>query len=163
METPDITDIGFINEKIQQQMIQISDDIAYLLGLANDPQKYGELIKAIDPTMDKVNQHAITMQNRLIKERDRKVQEFKTSIKALDNPLTMAKSKPPGILSNTDAAKWKKLAVSEASPQELADFKDKLINTLKDEVSQSLQVEKLTQQNMSIRGILDKIRQTLII
>jgi hypothetical protein len=163
MVSAGVISIDFIDEEMRQQMLQISDDIAYLLKLVNDPQRYGELIQILDPTVDKVDQHAIKLQAKLTEELDKRAKEFEISVGPLDNQSVMSKSQPPNFLSDVEAKEWQKLASSEASPQQLADFKRTLIKDFKNKTYKHPQIEKLTEQNISIRGILNKIRQTLII
>jgi len=151
------------NDKIQQHMLQVNNDITHLLELAKDPKKYGELIEKLDPTMDKVDQHVMALQTRLTEELDRRTKEFEIAIKVLDNPATMLDSNPPGFLSGADIAKWRKLAASRETALHLTGFKKSLIDGFKNEMSKQLHIEKLTEQNITIRRILDKIRQTLII
>lgn len=150
------------SEKVKQHMLQVNNDIAHLVELSKDPKKYGELIGTLDPTIDKVDQHVMALQNKLTEELDRKTKEFASAVKALDDPLMMAKSSPPNFLSDADIAKWHKL-VAAGEGQQLASFKKALINDFKDGMSKQLQIGKLTEQNITIRRILDKIRQTLII
>jgi hypothetical protein len=160
---------GFMNAdyassgKVEQLMLQVNNDIAHLVELAKDPKKYGELIGILDPTIDKVDLHVMALQNKLTEELDRRTKEFANAVKALDDPLTLAKSIPPSFLSDADIAKWHKLAESGGGAQQLAGFKKALINDFKEGMSKHLQIGKLTEQNITIRRILDKIRQTLMI
>ena len=150
------------SEKVEQHMLQVDNDIAHLVELAKDPKKYGELIGKLDPTIDKVDQHVMALQNKLTEELDSRTKEFANAVKALDNPLMMAKSSPPSFLSDADIAKWHKLAAA-GERQQLAGFKKALMNDFKDGMYKYLQIGKLTEQNITIRRILDKIRQTLMI
>jgi hypothetical protein len=160
---------GFMNadyassEKVEQRMLQVDNDIAHLVELAKDPKKYGELIGILDPTIDKVDQHVVALQNKLTEELDRRTKEFVSAVKALDDPLMMAKSSPPSFLSDADKAKWHKFVEVGGGAQQLVSFKKTLINDFKDGMSKHLQIGKLTEQNITIRRILDKIRQTLMI
>lgn len=141
------------SDKIQQHMSGINRDIAHLLDLAKDPQKYGELIEILEPTIDKIDKHILALQARLTEELDRKTKEFEASIELLNEP--------PEHLSAADRAKWHKFSTLGGEAQELDSFKKSLIENFKHEISQQLHVEKLTEQNITIRRILDKIRQTL--
>ena len=108
-------------------ILQVDKDIEYLLELSKDPKKCGKLIESLDPSMDRIDNHVVTLQNRLTDELNRRTEEFEKKIKVSD----------PN----------KKL----------------LVDDFKREMSKKLQVERLTEQNIIIRRILDKIRQTLII
>ena len=164
MDPTGLTSVDYISsEKIQQHMLQVNNEITQLLELAKDPRKYGELIEKMDPTIDKVDQHVMALQARLTEELDRRTKEFETAIKALDNPATMFGSEPPDFLSSADVAKWRKLAASRGVTRHLTGFKKSLIDGFKNEMSKQLHIEKLTEQNITIRRILDKIRQTLLI
>jgi hypothetical protein len=164
MDITDPMNIDYIgNDKVQQHMLQVNKDITQLLELAKDPRKYGELIGKLDPAIDKVDQHVMALQTRLTKELDRRTKEFEAAIKALDSPETMFGSSPPDFLSSADMSKWRKLAASRGTVRHLIGFKKSLIDSFKNDMSRQLHIEKLTEQNIIIRRILDKIRQTLII
>ncbi|EKE01852.1 MAG: hypothetical protein ACD_21C00034G0006 [uncultured bacterium] len=163
MGYPNIISADFVSETMKQQMLQINNDISHLLELVKDPQRYGELIQLLDPTMDKVNLHTTSLQTKLAEELDRKSKKFEQSISPLDDPVTLTKTPPPRFLSAVDKAKWNELAKAKASIQQLADFKKLLVTHFKDEASKQPQVKKLMEQNVAIKQILDKIRQTLMI
>ncbi|CAL7961057.1 conserved hypothetical protein [Gammaproteobacteria bacterium] len=164
MDPTDLVNVDYIgNDKVQQHMLQVNNDITRLLELAKDPRKYGELIEKLDPTIDKVDRHVMALQTRLTEELNRRTKEFEAAIKVLDDPAAMFGSKPPGFLSSADITKWHKLAASRGTVRHLTGFKKILIDNFKSEVSKQLHIEKLTEQNITIRRILDKIRQTLII
>lgn len=164
MDPTGFTNVDYISsEKIQQHMLQVNNDITKLLELAKDPKKYGELIEKLDPTINKIDQHVIALQTRLTEELDRRTKEFEAAIKVLDSPTTAFGSSPPDFLSKADIAKWHKFAASRGGVRYLSEFKKSLVDSFRNEVSKQLHIERLTEQNITIRRILDKIRQTLVI
>jgi len=152
-----------VNKIVQQQILQVDKDIAYLLELLGDPKKYGELIKILDPTVDRLDNCVVELQAILTKELDKKVKEFELTIKPLNDPAEIVGSEPPDFLANTDKTKWHKFAASGASKQQLVDFKQALIDIFKNEMYKKLQIEALAEKNITLRRILAKIRRTLLV
>ena len=162
MESTSVVSSNFQHE-IQQQLYQVKRDIAYLLELANDPKKYNELIKILDPTVDKVNNHVTALHEKLIDELNKKIKEFEIILKPLDDPKILAGKEPPVFLSAADKSRLHKLIAAHANYQQLMDFKLSLIEEFRDELYKKLQIDQLTEQNVTIKRILAKIRQTLLI
>jgi len=163
MSSPDIANTAVIGQKMHQQMQQITDDVAYLIELVKDPSRHGELIKLLDPFIDKVNLHTNLLQSKLMDVVNNKAEEFKNAISALEDPAILAQTPPPDCLSTTDKEEWHKLATSQASPQQLTAFKKALSDGFQEKIAIQLQVEKLTEQNMAIKKVLDKIRKVLAV
>jgi len=152
-----------INEKVQQQILQVNKDIAYLRELVNDPKKYGELIKVLDPTVDRLDNCVVELQAVLTKELSKKTKEFEVTIKSLDDSVVFFASQPPSLLSDANKTKWHKFAASKVSKQQLTDFKQALIDAFKSEMYKKLQIEELAEKNITIRRLLAQIRRTLLI
>lgn len=152
-----------ISNNTSQIMSEVRNHIAHLLKLSQDPLSYGELISMLDPTVDKIEHHIITLHAKLTEEADRRVREFESAIIALDSLATMSKSNPPGFLSDTDKAKWHELAMPGVSKQMLMNFKSTLVAGFKKNIYKQLQIDELTDQNVAIRNILYMIRKELII
>lgn len=133
---------------------QINNEIAYLLSLAQDLPKHGELIENFDSTVDKIDSHVLYLQNKITEKLDKKSKEFE---------LAISQNNPPGFLSDQDIDKWHKIAVSGGGQINLLAFKKTLVANFKDELHEQLGVEKLTEQNITIRLILDKLRQLIMI
>jgi hypothetical protein len=140
--------------ELMSDATQINSEIAYLLSLAQDSQKQGELIENFDPILDKIDSHVLYLQNRITEELDKKSKEF---------TLAIAQASPPSFLSDQDIDKWHKLAALKDGSVKLATFKKTLIINFKNELHRQLAVEKLTEQNITIRLILDKLRQLIMI
>ncbi len=163
MDVPEFAVVGDVTEIIQQVMPAVSNYIEYLLELSNDPQRHGELISVLDPTIDKLEQHVMALHNRLLEELDKRVGDFEIAIKALNSLSTMIGSQPPDCLSEIDKEHWHKLAVSGVLQRQLVSFKESLLDDFKDSTFEQLQITELTDKNMAIRKVLDKIQQVLII
>jgi len=134
--------------------VQINSEITYLLSLAQDSQQHGELIENFDAIVDKVDNHVLYLQNIITEELDNKTKEFEIAI---------SQDSPPGFLSNQDIDKWHKITISGGDQMKLLTFKKNLITNFKNELHRQLEVEKLTEQNITIRLILDKLRQLIMI
>ena len=134
--------------------VQINSEITYLLSLAQDSQKHGELIENFDSTLDKIDDHILYLQNKITEELDKKTKEFENAI---------AQDSPPDFLSGQDIDKWHKIAASGGGKIKFLAFKKVLIANFKEELHKQLEVEKLTEQNITIRLILDKLRQLIMI
>lgn len=134
--------------------VQINNEMNYLLSLAQNSQKHGELIENFDPIVDKIDNHILYLQNRITEELDKKTREFEIAI-SVDSP--------PDFLSNQDIDKWHKIATSGGGQMKLLAFKKNLITNFKNNLHRQLEVEKLTEQNITIRLILDKLRQLIMI
>lgn len=144
-------------------MSEVRNQIAYLLKLSQDPLRYGELISMLDPTVDRIEHHIITLHAQLTEEAERRVKEFESAIIALNSPATMAKSTPPDFLSDNEKAQWHELATSNVTKQKLVIFKNYLVANFKENVFKQLRIDELTDENVAIRDILNKIRKELII
>lgn len=134
--------------------VQINSEIACLLSLAQDSQKHGELIEKFDPALDKIDNYVLYLQNTITEKLEKKIKEFE---------LAIAQDNPPGFLSDQDTDKWYKIAASGGGKVKLLAFKKALIANFKDELYRQLGVEKLTEQNITIRLILDRLRQLIMI
>lgn len=134
--------------------VQINSEIACLLSLAHDSQKHGELIEKFDPALDKIDNHVLYLQNKITEKLNKKIKEFE---------LAISQDSPPDFLLDQDIDKWHKIMASKDSQIKLSAFKKTLIANFKDELHRQLGVEKLTEQNITIRLILDKLRQLIMI
>lgn len=134
--------------------VQINNEMNYLLSLAQDSQKHGELIDNFDAIVDKVDNYVLYLQNRITEELNNKTKEFEIAISV---------NSPPGFLSDQDIDKWHKIATSGGGQMKLLAFKKNLIANFKNDLHKQLEVEKLTEQNITIRLILDKLRQLIMI
>lgn len=140
--------------KFVSSSVQINSEIINLLALAQDSQKHGELIESFDPALDRIDNHILYLQKSITKELNQKIKKFESAI---------SQNTPPDFLSNENIDKWCKIAASETNQAKLIAFKKTLITNFKKELHKQLEVEKLTEQNITIRLILDKLRQLIMI
>lgn len=132
----------------------VNNELAYLLSLAQNPSKHGELIENFDTTVDKIDNYILDVQNKIADQLNQKIKAFE---------LAIAQDDPPDFLSDQDIDSWHKIAALEDNEAKLMTFKKTLVANFKHELYRQLGVEQLTEQNITIRLILDKLRQIIMI